>query len=237
MNEVERYQSQQYDPYGSPIYQQGPAPQVISRRLYNIVLTGFVVLSFVIMAACSHIAGTYEFLLFIMRNSTMFMIGTFVGSIGGIIAMSIGRAKENLTLGLIGYALFTLTFGFTTALALMSYSMETISLAFSATAGSMIVFGAAGIMFPQFFERIQGVLFTGLLAIIVVELVLALMGVQQSATDIVVILLFCGFIGYDVHRASTAVPTLSNALWYAIELYLDIINVFIRLLAIFGRRD
>ena len=64
-----------------------------------------------------------------------------------------------------------------------------------------------------------------------------LFGVQQTLTDIVVILLFCGFIGYDVHRAATAVPTLTNAVWYAIELYLDIINVFLRLLAIFGRRD
>ena len=237
MNEVERYEAQQYDPYGSPIYQQGPVPKLISRRLYNIVLTGFVVLSFVIMAACSHITGTYEFMLFLMRNSTMFMIGTFVGSIGGIIAMSIARAKENLTLGLIGYAIFSLTFGFTTSLALSAYSMQTISVAFSATAGIMIVFGAAGILFPQFFERIQGVLFTGLLAIIVIEVVMALFGVQQTATDIVVILLFCGFIGYDVHRAATAAPTLSNALWYAIELYLDIINVFIRILSILGRRD
>lgn len=237
MNDLERYQAQQYQQYDGPFYQQAPAPKLISRRLYNIVLTGFVVLSFVVMALCSQIAGTYEFLLFITRNPMMFMIGSLVGTIGGVVAMSIGRSKENLTLGLIGYALFTLTFGFTTALALMSYSMETISLAFSATAGIMIVFGAAGIMFPSFFERIQGVLFTGLLAIIVVELVLMLVGVQQSATDIVVILLFCGFIGYDVHRASTAAPTLSNALWYAIELYLDIINVFIRLLSLFGRRD
>ena len=34
MNEVERY--------GSPIYREQPAPQLISRRLYNLVLTGFV---------------------------------------------------------------------------------------------------------------------------------------------------------------------------------------------------
>lgn len=237
MNEVERYQPQQYQQYGGPIYQQGPAPRLISRRLYNIVLTGFVVLSFVIMAACSYITGTYEFLMFFMRNAMLFQIGSLVASIGGIVAMSIGRAKDNLTLGLVGYAIFTLTFGFTTSLVLAAYDMQTISVAFSATAGIMIVFGAAGIMFPRFFERIQGVLFTGLLAIIVIELVLAIFGVQQTATDIVVILLFCGFIGYDVHRASTAAPTLSNALWYAIELYLDIINVFIRLLALLGRRD
>ncbi|WP_144744182.1 Bax inhibitor-1 family protein [Enorma burkinafasonensis] len=229
MNEVERY--------GSPIYREQPAPQLISRRLYNLVLTGFVVLSFVIMAACSYITGTREFLLFMVRNPMLVTVGSLVGSIGGIIAMSIGRSRENLTLGLIGYAFFSLTFGFTTSIALSAYDMESISMAFTATAGIMIVFGAAGFMFPDFFARLQGVLAVGLLAIIAVELVLMFMGVQQSVTDIVVILLFCGFIGYDVYRASTALPTFTNALWYAVDLYLDIINVFLRLLALFGRRD
>ena len=145
MNEVERY--------GSPIYREQPAPQLISRRLYNLVLTGFVVLSFVIMAACSYITGTREFLLFMVRNPMLVTVGSLVGSIGGIIAMSIGRSRENLTLGLIGYAFFSLTFGFTTSIALSAYDMESISMAFTATAGIMIVFGAAGFMFPDFFCR------------------------------------------------------------------------------------
>lgn len=234
MNEVERYGQQSY---GGPIYREGPAPKLISRRLYNLLLTGFVVLSFVVMAVCSHITSTYEFMMFMLRNPMALTAGMLVGSIGGIIAMSIGRSKESLALGLVGYALFTLTFGFSTSLVLGMYDMQTISLAFSATAGIMIVFGAAGIMFPNFFARLQGVLMVGLFAVIVVELIMSLMGVAQTATDLLVILLFCGFIGYDVFRASTAVPTVSNALWYAIELYLDILNVFIRLLSILGRRD
>ena len=131
-------------------------------------------------------------------------------------------------MGLIGYALFTLTFGFSTSLILGMYDMQTISLAFSATAGIMIVFGAAGIMFPQFFQRIQGVLITALIALFVVQLFLMFLGVGQTFIDLAVIVIF---------RASTAVPTVSNALWYAIDLYLDILNVFIRLLSLFGRRD
>ena len=115
--------------------------------------------------------------------------------------------------------------------------LRTPKVTFTATAVIMIVFGFDGIMFPNFVARLQGVLVVGLLAIVAVELVLALMGVQQSITDIAVILLFCGFIGYDVYRATTAVPTFTNALWYAVDLYLDIINVFLRLLALFGRSD
>ena len=89
---------------------------------------------------------------------------------------------------------------------LSMYSLETISTAFTATAGIMIVFGVAGLAFPRFFERVVGVCALGLFAVIAVELILMLLGVQQTATDLVVIVLFCGFIGYDVHRAATAVP-------------------------------
>ena len=229
MNELEQY--------GSPIYEEGPAPKIISRRLYNAVLAGLVFLSFVVMALCSHITGTLDFLMFLSRHAMMFNVLTLVGSIGGLIVMSIGRAQERLGFAMVGYVLFTLTFGFTTSLALAYYSLESISLAFSATAAIMVVFGVAGIAFPRFFARIQGVLVVGLLAVIGIEIVMMLMGVHQSFTDLAVILLFCGVIGYDVFRASTAVPTLANAVWYAVELYLDIINVFLRLLRLFGNRD
>ena len=232
VNNLEQYQS----PIQTPGWQV-PAPKLISRRLYNLVLTGLVVLSFVVMGVCAQYTSTYAFLVFLMNNTMLFTVGTLVASIGGIILMSIARAKENLALGLVGYVLFSVSFGFTTSFILSAYSMETISTAFMATAGIMIVFGGAGIMFPQVFAKIQGVCAVGLLAIIVIELVLALMGVSQTFTDYAVVLIFCGFIGYDVYRATVAVPTLSNALWYAIELYLDIINVFVRLLAIFGRRE
>ena len=70
-----------------------------------------------------------------------------------------------------------------------------------------------------------------------VEIVLSLLGISQSITDIAVILIFCGFIGYDVYRSQADAPTVSNAIWYGVELYLDIINVFMRLLQLFGRRE
>ena len=230
MNELEQY--------GSPIIEeQRPAPRLISRRLYNAILTGLVVLSFVVMAACSQISNSLEFLIFMSQHAMAYMLVTLLGTFGGIIVMSIGRAKENLPMASIGYVLFTLTMGFTTSLALGAYSLPTIQTAFTATAGIMVVFGLAGMMFPNAFAKIQGVLCVGLLGIIVIELVLSLLGIQQTITDYAVILLFCGFIGYDVYRASTALPTFTNALWYAVDLYLDIINVFLRLLALFGRRD
>lgn len=73
--------------------------------------------------------------------------------------------------------------------------------------------------------------------LIIVQLVMMFMGVQQTLVDFAVIVVFCGFIAYDFHRASVDTPTLVNAVYYSSELFLDIINVFIRVLPIFGRRN
>ena len=226
--------------YGAPV-SGGPGISrlagVMSRRLYNAVLAGLIVLSFVVMGICAAWASTPSFTRLLASAGLPVRIACLVGSIGGLILMSVGRSRGSLALGVSGFALFTLTFGFTTSIALSAYSMESVANALLATAGIMAVFGALGMAFPSFFARIQGVLAVSLLAVIVVEVVMMALGVRQNLTDLVVILLFCGFIGYDVYRASTDAPTLENALWYAIEIYLDVVNVMLRLLSIFGNRD
>ena len=55
--------------------------------------------------------------------------------------------------------------------------------------------------------------------------------------DYVVILLFCGFIGYDTYRAQQCEPTVKMAIFNAVEIWLDLLNVFIRILSIVGRRN
>lgn len=229
MSDLERYET--------PIVTDQPLPRIISRRLYNAVLAGLVVLSFAVMAACSYITSTADFIIFVARNPILYTVVSLAASIVGIVVMSVGRSKESLVLGGVGYALFTLSFGFTTSFALSAYSLESLSTAFAATAAIMVVFGLAGFMFPRFFAKIQGVLCVALLAIVAVELVLMFMGVGQNITDIAVILIFCGFIGYDVYQSQMVAPTLTNALWFAVDLYLDIVNVLLRLLSIFGNRE
>ncbi len=54
--------------------------------------------------------------------------------------------------------------------------------------------------------------------------------------DWIVVLIFCGYIGYDWGRANAIPKTLDNAVDSAAALYMDIINLFIRILRIMGRR-
>lgn len=140
-------------------------------------------------------------------------------------------------LSLVGYVIFASTFGLTASFGLANYDLPTINTAFIATAAITFVFGALGVTFPKFFQRVYGIGFGILLATILVEIVLMFMGVSQTITDLIVIVVFAGFIGYDTHVATTVPPTLPNAVLMASNLFVDIINVFLRILNILGRRD
>ena len=105
------------------------------------------------------------------------------------------------------------------------------------TSTMAFVFGALGVTFPKFFQRVYGIGFGILLATILVEIVLMFMGVSQTITDLIVIVVFAGFIGYDTYVATTVPPTLPNAVLMASNLFVDIINVFLRILNILARRD
>ena len=54
------------------------------------------------------------------------------------------------------------------------------------------------------------------------------------------VLIFCGYIAYDMQKVKMLIPTIGEdkaAIYGAFELYLDFINLFIRLLELFGKRD
>ena len=98
----------------------------------------------------------------------------------------------------------------------------------------------ASIFFPQVFDKLGGTLLVILIALIVTELILMLFGVEQIITSWIAALLFSTYIGFDFHRSQQFEPCLDNAVDCALDIYMDIINLFIRILRILAstrRRD
>ena len=94
-----------------------------------------------------------------------------------------------------------------------------------------------GSLFPQFFAKIAGALTIALLIVIVVELVeIFIFKMHHGIIDWIVVVIFCGYVGYDWGRANQILKTLDNAVDSAASLYMDIINLFLRILRIMGRR-
>ena len=59
----------------------------------------------------------------------------------------------------------------------------------------------------------------------------------MTIIDYAVALIFCGYIGLDWCRAQQYPKTLDNAIDSAADIYLDIVNLFIRILSITGKRS
>ena len=64
---------------------------------------------------------------------------------------------------------------------------------------------------------------------------LFLLHVAFSLIDAAVVLIFAGYLGFDWARAQTYPKTLDNAVDSAADIYVDIVNLFIRLLRLFAR--
>ena len=93
--------------------------------------------------------------------------------------------------------------------------------------------GFAGVLFPDFYKKIGGALFIGLLALLVLRILgLFIPALNFGLLSYLAAGLFALYIGYDFYRASIIRPTVDNAIDIAISLYLDIINLFLELLKI-----
>ena len=218
----------------SPFVEVQGSPR-ISVRAYNLIMAGLILIGFGVMGAGSMWARTLSFQLMLANNFLLLGFGPLIASIAGIIMMSVAAGKQSTGLSLAGFAVFVAGFGITAGVALASYGLPAINTAFFATAGITAVAGIAGLMFPGFFRRIGGILLSVLIGVILVEIVLMFMGVDQTVTDWIVVALFSGFIAYDFNRAASLEPTVPNAVLSASNLFVDIVNILLRLARIFSR--
>ena len=101
------------------------------------------------------------------------------------------------------------------------------------------VMALSGLMFPRFYESIGGALFGALSALVVVSILSLFIPALAAFTIIHYIAagIFALYIGFDMYRASEIPATLDNAVDVSISLYLDLINLFIRILSILGNSD
>ena len=209
---------------------------VISRRFYNLLTYGMIGISFLITSAMYGFVNGGGLEKFFSLNPIVWLVVYLVGSIGGFIVMGVGKSKQSVPITVVGYAMFVLTFGGTLALLLTRYNVGTVTYAFGITACLSGIFLIAGITFPEFFSKIGRVLLLALIGLIVVEFVSVLFfHINQTIFDYIAIAIFCGFLGFDSYKMSQDAPTVPNAIFYAADIYIDIVNILIRILDIMDR--
>ncbi|MBR3256250.1 US12 family protein [Candidatus Saccharibacteria bacterium] len=163
-------------------------------------------------------------------------IGYFVVAFTGII---ISKRSDNAAVSFVGYLLVVVPCGAMIAIVVDSVSVDVVIHAAITTSALTIVMLIAGTTWPSFFRKLGLVLLTCLFVVVIVELVAYLIfGVSMpSIWHYLVVMLFCFYVGYDWVKAQNERYTLDNAVDACVELYLDIINIFIRLVGASSSRQ
>lgn len=201
----------------------------LSNKQYNVVIGLILLWGFAINA----IMCTFFPHVFATWNPTTVLIGYFVVAIAGI---CMSKFSDNSIMSFIGYNLVVLPVGVVLSISLQDYLMSTIVETFILTTLITLLMIVISSIKPEIFESLGTTLFICLSGVIVIELLMMITGFGTPRWwDWLVVLLFCGCIGYDWSKAQQKRKTLDNAVDSAVGLYLDIINLFVRLLG--GRDD
>ena len=137
-----------------------------------------------------------------------------------------------------GYNFVVVPFGFVVNLVVSQYEPNLVLQAVQITAAVTIIMMILGTLLPRFFQAVHTGLVVALLAVVVVELFrILILHTHSGWIDWAVAAIFCGYIGYDWGRANRIPKTIDNAVDSAAVIYMDIINLFLRVLRILGQKD
>ena len=170
-------------------------------------------------------------------DPVVLLVGYLVLVIAGIV---IAAKSHNPFVSFLGYNLVVVPFGLVIALAVYAYGGITspvVTYAFLYTLLISVGMMACVMIAPGFFSKIGGAMLAVLIGLVFCEIVLLILGVKQEVTDWLAAGLFSLYIGYDIFRSQQFPKTLDNAVDSALDIYMDIANLFIRILSIMGKRN
>lgn len=159
------------------------------------------------------------------------------------VGVLVSNFTKSLAGGLLGYHLILIPFGLMLGPILSAYTKAgagaIVSQALILTGCTTGVMTLLGLTYPNLFSKLGGVLFGGLLALLILRVIGIFVPSIGNAgwIDWLAAGIFTLYIGYDWYRAMTLPATGRNAVDVAISLYLDIINLFLTILRLLGRRD
>ena len=215
------------------LYKQVMENEIVSDRTYNLYLGGVIAYGLLVnIILCNRFS---QFMLYV--NPIAFYIGYFICVFAGTYISS----KSNSPLiSFLGYNLVVVPVGLVVSSAVYIYggiSSAVVLQAIIFTAGITIVMICLSILYPEFFSKLGGILLGGLIGLIIVELIFLLFRIPQTITSIFGAVLFSLYIGYDYWKAQQYPKTVDNAVDSALDIYLDVINLFLRILRILGSKS
>lgn len=239
-------------PYGGAYYQNPASIRAsVAMPVSSVDVNDVLVKSFLFMflallvTGISSLAAFNSNFLFGGDPSTLVVkiIVCFIAELALVFAAQAAMKKNNVTVSAICFFGYAVVNGLTLSVIFYAYARADITKAFFMTA---IVFGLmAGIGYFTKLDltKLGNILMIGLIGIILCSLVNMFLRSEafDYALTIIGIILFMGLTAYDIQKikklatGNSYLDPLVIGLYGALELYLDFINLFIRLLRIMGR--
>ena len=215
---------------------------VLMRKVYvwmtlALVITGF---------TAYYVAHSTSFVYTLMSSSGL-MWGLIIAELALVIGLSAAIHKLSLTVATLMFVVYSIINGLTLSFIFLAYTESSIAQVFFITAGTFGAMALIGYTTKTDLTSLGKYLFMGLIGIIIATLVNLFFN-NNMVTMIVSylgVLIFVGLTAYDSQKIKKMCMSFEYAdtnaqkmaLLGALTLYLDLINLFIYLLRIFGRRN
>ena len=204
----------------------------VSNTTYNMIMGGVILYGLILTAL---LADTVGLQIVARIGVTPFIILYMVMVIAGSI---ISNKSDKPLISFLGYNMIVLPLGCLVSLAVYIYGgigSDVVTWALYYTALITVIMMISAILFPGFFSKIGGFLFVALVGILFVEILSSFFGGNRSSFSLITAAIFSLYIGYDFYRSQQFPKTVDNAIDCAADIYLDIINLFLRILSLLSR--
>ncbi|MBO7243134.1 MAG: Bax inhibitor-1/YccA family protein [Alistipes sp.] len=205
------------------------------------------------MAAALSITGlvayflsqSQDFWLFLANNTSLIWV-VLIAQIVLVIWLSARFTRMSMTTATLLFILYSAMMGVTMSTIFMVYTMSSIASVFFITAGMFLVMSLLGYFTRMDLTRLGSVLFMALIGVIIASLVNIFLKSEMLywVVSYVAVVVFVGLTAYDTQKIKQMLVEYGEvdemgyklALFGALTLYLDFINLFLYLLRIFGDR-
>ena len=200
----------------------------LAPRTYNLIIGGVLLWGIAVNA----LMATYLQSQILRLNYVLVLVIYFVLSLA---SMALVYRSDKPEISFLGFTGLAVAMGLLLTYYVSAFDEGSIRNAFLVTGAVTACMMAVSGVWPEFFRGLGRTLGIALLIAIAADLIcLFLLRVNLSLIDAGVAVIFAGYIGFDWSRAQSYPKTLDNAVDCAADIYVDIVNLFVRILSIMG---
>lgn len=171
--------------------------------------------------------------------------GSMIAEFVLVLVLSAALDRLSAVVATLMFLLYSVLNGVTLSVVFAIYTEASIATTFFITGGTFAAMAAYGYFTKKDLTKVGNILLMALFGLIIAMVVNMFMhnGVLDMIVSGVGVLLFTGLTAYDTQKAKNALAgqqesetSTKLAVYFALELYLDFINLFLHLLRFFGNR-